>query len=244
MAIFDTAATVISQAARELSLVSSDISNPYAEQDPNILLLTSLLTTAGKEIIREHQWSQSLNLRTFTTGSGTSVYDLPADYLRMVDQTGWNRTSTFPMGGPLTHQQWEYITARNPGITTRLLFRFRNRKLEFVNGASTPGSQTVAYWYMSSYWVQATGQTSGTKAKPTAATDTILFDSHLMNLALKLKFKREKGWDSTSAQQDYDRALAAEMRNDTPAPVLSLNGPSSPEHLIEGCSVPDTGFGG
>lgn len=243
MAIFETAAAIISQAAREMSLVSEDITNPYTSTDANILLLTSLLTTAGKEIIREHQWSQSLNLRTFSTVAGTSVYDLPADYLRMVDQTGWNRTTTFPMGGPLTHQQWEYITSRGANITTRLLFRFRNRKLEFVNGTSTPGSQTVAYWYMSSYWVQATGETSGNKAKPTAYDDTILFDSHLMNLALKLKFKREKGFDSTAVQQDYDRALSAEMRNDTPAPVLSLNGPTSPERLIDSLSVPDTGFG-
>lgn len=245
MAIFDTAATIISQAARELSLVSADITNPYAStNDPNILLLTSLLTSAGKDIIREHNWSQSLLLKTFTTGAGTSTYDPPADFIRMVNQTGWNRTSRFPLGGPLSPQEWEFITATGNGITTRLLFRFRNRKMEFVNGASTPGSQTVAYWYMSSYWVQATGETAGNKAKPTAATDTILFDSHLMVQALKLKYREEKGFDTTAAQRNYDRALAAVMRDDQPAPVLSLNGGDSSERMLDGCNLPDTGYGG
>lgn len=243
MAIFDTTATVISQAARELSLVSADISNPYTSTDPNILLMTSLLTSAGKEIIREHNWSQSFLLKTFSTVAGTSTYDPPADFIRMVNQTGWNRTSRFPLGGPLTPSEWEFITTTGSGITTRLLFRFRNRKLEFVNGSSTPGSQTVAYWYMSSYWVQASGQSAGNKVAPTAATDTILFDSHLMVQALKLKFKEEKGFDTTAAQRAYDRALAAVMRDDQPAPVLSLNGNGHADHLLDGRSVPDSGFG-
>lgn len=243
MAIFDTAATVISQAARELSLVSANITNPYASTDPNILLLTSLLTSAGKEIIRKHNWSQSLNLRTFTTGSGTSTYDLPADYIRMLNQTGWNRTTTFPLGGPLSAQEWEYITARGSSVSTRLLFRFRNRKIEFVNGSSTPGSQTVAFWYMSSYWVQATGESAGNKAAPTVYTDTILFDSHLISRALIRAFRRNKGFDSSVAEADYKDALGDVMRDDQPAPVLSISRPRAPEALLDINAIPDTGYG-
>jgi hypothetical protein len=243
VAIFDTSATVISQAAREMGLISADVSNPYTSTDANILQLCSLLTAAGKELIREHQWSQSLNIHTFSTVAGTSVYNLPADYIRMVDQTGWNRTNDFPLGGPLTPQTWEYIQARGSTVTFRILFRPRNRKLEFANGTDTPGSQSIAFEYMSSYWVQATGQSAGNKAAPTASTDTILFDSHLMVKALKRAFLREKGFDASVAEADYRRALDSVMRDDSPAPVLSLNGVRSAESLLDGSNLPDTGYG-
>jgi hypothetical protein len=244
VAIFDTVATIVSDAAVELSLVSSDVSNPYASTDPNILLLTRLLKKAGKEIIREHHWTQSLNIHTFNTVAGTSVYNLPADYVRMVDQTGWNRTSDFPLGGPLTPQAWEYIQARGTTVTFRILFRPRNRKLEFANGTDTPGSQIIAFEYMSAYWVQASGQAAGNKAAPTVSTDTILFEAHLMVAALKRAFLREKGFDATAAEDDYQRTLAACMRDDSPAPVLSLNGTRSAESLLDGSNLPDTGYGG
>lgn len=243
MAIFDTVATIVSDAATELGLITSDVSNPYTSTDANILQLTRLLKKVGKEIIREHHWSQSLNIHTFNTVAGTSVYNLPADYIRMVDQTGWNRTNDFPLGGPLMPQTWEYIQARGSTVTFRILFRPRNRKLEFANGTDTPGSQTIAFEYMSSYWVQATGQSAGNKAAPTASTDTILFEAHLMVAGLKRAFLREKGFDASVAEDDYQRTLAAVMRDDSPAPVLSLNGVRSAESLLDGSNLPDTGYG-
>lgn len=244
MAIFDTAATVISHAARELGLVSADIANPYSSTgNRHILHLTTLLTTAGKEIVREHLWSQHLATHSFNTVAGTSVYDLPADFLRMVNQAGWNRTSRFPLGGPLSPQQWEFLTALGSGVVFRLVFRPRNRKLEFVNGTSTPGSQTVAFEYLSSYWVQANGQSTGTKAAPTAANDTILFDTHLITRALIYHFRKTKGFDASVAEADYRKALDAVMRDDTPAPVLSLNGPHPTSGAIGDVNVPITGFG-
>lgn len=243
MAEFDTAATVINQAAREMSLISADVTNPYASTDPNLLQMCSLLTKAGREIIREHLWNQHLTTHTFVTVAGTSIYNLPTDFLRMVNQTGWNRTSKLPMGGPLDPQVWEYITSGGSAITHRILFRPRNRKIEFVNGTSTPGSQTIAFEYLSTYWVQATGQTAGNKTKPTAYTDTILFDSHLIVAKLKQLFKRERGFDATVAEEDFKAALASVMRDDTPAPVLSLNASRSPEALIDGSNVPVQGYG-
>lgn len=250
MAEFATVATIVSEVAEELSLITEDVADPYASEDPHILQLTRLLKAAGREIIRKHTWSQSLKTHTFETEEGVSTYDLPTDFLRMINQTQWNRTSTLPVGGPLSPQEWEYLTARVAGVTFRLLFRPRNRKLEFYNGDDTPGGQTVAFEYLSSYWVQSDSQVVGPgesavgdKSAPTVADDTILFDVHLMTRALKFAFLRDKGFDASNAEKEYARALAAVMRDDTPAPTLSLNGPSRSEPLIGPDNVPITGYG-
>lgn len=243
MATFETVAQVVSLAARELGLVNSDIANPYASTDDNILRMCSLLTSAGREIVREHNWTQSFIIYTFATQAATETYDLPADFLRMVNQTGWDRTSRFPLGGPLSPQEWEYLNARLTAVTFRMLFRPLQRKLHLYSGNTIPAGHTIAFEYMSSYWVQANGQTAGNKQAPTAYNDTLLFDTHLMSRALKRAFLRATGFDTQAVEEDYQKALAAVMRDDTPAPVLSLTGRGRGELPVGEQSIPITGFG-
>jgi hypothetical protein len=242
VAEFSTVAALVSDVAGELSLVADDIADPYASEDPNILQLCRMLKAVGREIVRKHLWSQALRSYTFVTTSATT-YALPADFLRMINQTQWNRTTRFPLGGPLSPQEWEYLTARAANVSFRILFRPRNRLVELYNGTNIPSGQTIAYEYLSSYWVQAFGQTAGNKVAPTLATDTILFDAHLMTRALKFAFLRDKGFDASNAKVEFDEALAAVMRDDTPAPTLSLNGPGKLEPLIGEANVPITGYG-
>ncbi len=244
MAHFETVAQVLSLAARELGLIVADVADPYASTDRNILQMCSLLTGAGREIVREHSWTQSQNTKTFSTVGAQEAYDLPADFLRMINQTGWDRTSRFPLGGPTSPQEWQYLNARLSAVTFRVLFRPLQRKLHLYSGAANvPNGHVISYEYMSSYWVQANGQSVGNKDAPTAKTDTLLFDTHLMSRALKRAFLRAKGFDTQAVQEDYDKALAAVMRDDSPAPVLSLTGTRRGELPIGEQSIPLTGFG-
>lgn len=244
MANFGTVAQAISQAARELSLVAADISDPYAEADPNILLLTSLLTSAGREIIRDHQWTQSIAEHSFTTSAGVETYALPTGFLRMINQTGWDRTTRFPLGGPLSPQEWQFLQARLAAVTFRVLFRPLQGTLHIYAGTTVPASHNIRFEYMSSLWVAvAATPTVGSKDAPTLATDVLLFDTHLMSRALKRAWKREKGFDTTTAEDDYQKALAAVMRDDSPAPTLNLSRRARNELPIGEQSIPLTGFG-
>lgn len=308
MANFDTVAEVVSQAARELSLISEDVSDPYAETDPNILLMTSLLTSAGREIIREYQWTQSIAEHAFTTSAGVETYALPADFLRMLNQTGWDRTTRLPLGGPMSPQEWQFLRARLAAVTFRVLFRPLQGTLHVYAGTTVPAGHAIRFEYMSGFWVRGTNATvysytaaaslqltvtnaaelrpgdtirdvstststtitsidgltvtvasltgftapgtftvtsgtAGTKDAPTLASDVLLFDTHLMSRALKRAWKREKGFDTTAAEDDYRKALAAVMRDDTPAPTLNLSRRARNELPIGEQSIPLTGFG-
>jgi hypothetical protein len=235
-------AQVVSQAARELSLVTADIADPYASTNPNILQMCSLLTAAGREIIREYSWTQSIAEASVTTSAGVETYALPADFLRMLNQTGWDRTTRFPLGGPLSPQEWQYLKSRLAAVTFRVLFRPLQGALHIYAGTSVPAGHSLKYEYMSSYWVGTTA-TVGTKDAPTLAGDYLFFDTHLMSRALKRAFLRAKGFDTQAVEEDYQKALAAVMRDDTPAPVLSLTGGRRGELPIGEQSIPVTGFG-
>lgn len=241
---FDTVAQVISQAGRELSLLAADVTDPYSSTDPNILLMTSLLSSAGRDIIREHQWTQSIAEHSFTTSLGVESYNLPAGFLRMINQTGWDRTTRFPLGGPLSPQEWQFLQARLAAVTFRVLFRPLQGTLHIYAGTTVPAGHNIRFEYMSALWVAPTATpTTGTKDAPTLASDVLLFDTHLMSRALKRAWKREKGFDTTAAEEDYQRALQSVMRDDSPAPVLNLSRRARNELPIGEQSIPLTGFG-
>ncbi len=243
MAIFENVAQVVSQAGRELGLISADVADPYASSDPNVLQLCSLLTSAGREIIREKNWSQSLVATTFATVGGQEEYTLPADFMRMMPQSQWNRTTRLPLGGPLSPQEWEYLSARVVVVNLRILFRPQNLKIHIFGGSSIPNAHTIAYEYMSSYWVKTAAGDVPTATAPTLKDDILYFDTFLLSRALKRAFLRAKGFDATNAEADYIAALDSVMTDDGPAPTLSLNGAGGASGLLNNDNAPDTGYG-
>jgi len=239
---FPTAAQVISDAAVELGLVASDITDPFASTDQNIIQLLRLLKAAGREVSRARSWVAQQTEYTFPTANGQSVYPMPSDFRSMIEQSGWNRTTRFPLGGPLTPQEWQYLKAQPGAATLTVLFRPRNGNIEVypVPGATVA---TIAFEYVSSSWVAVTGSTAPTKDGPTVNTDVILFDPLLLIAAVKLKWKREKGFDSTAAQQDYDAAFAASSDDDAVAPVLRMDGKSGlGVRLLGDPNIPSLGW--
>ncbi|HET9554345.1 MAG TPA: hypothetical protein VFP50_15390 [Anaeromyxobacteraceae bacterium] len=245
MAHFETVAQVVSLAARELGLVSADITNPYASTDANVLQMCSLLTSAGREIIRERRWTQSIKEGTFTTVQGTDNYALPADFLRMIPSSAWNRTNRLPVGGPIDSEEWQYLAGRLVGIVFNVVVRkWQGRWYLFPNGAATPGGYVIAYEYMSSYWVAPTATpTTGTKDAPTLATDVLLFDTHLMSRALKRAWVRAKGLPGDAIEDDYEKALDAVCDDDAASRVQYLGRAQPLDPLLGQQNIPYSGFG-
>lgn len=245
MATFESVSAVVTQAAKELGLATSAIADPYASTDPNILQMCALLTDAGQEIIRERRWTQSIAEQTFVTVQGTDNYALPADFLRMIPQTGWNRTNRLPIGGPVDSEEWQYLKGRLVGIVFNVIIRkWQGRWHLFPDGASTPGGFTIALEYMSSFWVAlAATPTLGAKYAPTLATDVLLFDTWLMKRALKRAFLRAKGFPSQAAEDDYEKALAQTMDDDAAARAHYLSRPNPLDPLLGQQNIPYSGFG-
>jgi hypothetical protein len=239
-AIGHTAGDIINRTAVYVGLAAVD--DPYVSEDPSFILLRGLLTDVGQEIARLREWTHLQKEYTFLTVAGQEAYDLPADFRGMIDQTGWNRTSRFPLGGPLSPQEWQYLKGVGTGLTVTVLFRPVRQQMHLYAGATIPADYTIAYEYLSSYWVQPQGQSEATQAEPTASSDVVLFDPLLMTRALRVAFLKAKGFDSNAAQADYDRALELIKSEDSPSPVLSLNGGRG-VRMLGPRNLPETGYG-
>jgi hypothetical protein len=236
-----TVATIISDAAIELGLISADITDPFASTDPNIIQLLRFLKSGGREIARAREWTHLDREYTFSTVSGTANYALPSDFRNLIAQSGWNRTTVWPLGGPVSSQDWQYRKA-SP-VVGDISYAVRLWASQMYLNPTPTSTQTIAFEYLSTYWVKPSGQTSPTSETPTVATDTICFDPNLIVRKLKLDFLKAKGLDTTTAQIDFDASLDSAKGEDADGPILSLGGYVDPLHLLSGDNFPQTGYG-
>lgn len=236
---YDTAGNIVSDAAVQLGLGA--IADAWASTDANVTLLRSLLKDLGQDLVKEREWS---HLRSeYQLGLvGQERYPLPTDFRALVEQTGWNRTTRFPVNA-VSAQEYSYLMARPAGVTLQVLFRPYQGELQ-VYPASATGQQ-LAFEYISTSWVRQDGDSFPTFDAPVRNSDFCHFDRLLLVRGLKLAFLRSKGFDSTAVQQDYERTLAQVASDDSPAPVLSLHRGNSlmREPLLSGTNIPLTGFG-
>jgi hypothetical protein len=305
----------------------------------------------------EHQWPQLLREFSVMTVAGVSDYALPSDFLEMVDQSGWNRTTRFPLGGPLSPQEWQFLKASGVGVVFNVVFR--NGNVPDVNGSfvdafrvlpAPAANVAIAFEYRSRAWAQVSGiptslvsfsglgtsklvlspglpvspassnikivanvtlnlastsdvvpvstyingtlsndtpnlginplgiltnsgsftglygalspgkvmagdtwtfyipwgqplNTNTPQDAPSAFSDQVLFDHLLVVRALKLAWKKDGGFDTASAQEDYDKTLERVKGNLSSAPRLSLVGRSLRDRLIDTSNLPITGYG-
>lgn len=236
---FDTAANIIGDATVELGLRSAAVADPYGSTDPNVLLLCALLKALGQDLAREHDWTDLQPTHTFDTVASTESYDLPSGFLRIIDDTLWNRTDDQPLIQPVGPRGW--ATLKGSGYSTAdLVPRIYRHKLYLT---PTPdAAESLAFEYQSDLWVATDANSTPTLSGPTVATHCCWFDRRLLVCGLKLRFRRGKGFDSTAVQAEYDSALTFAKGGDGAAPVLSLNGGSS-ARLIGVGNLPKTGYG-
>lgn len=236
---WDTVAEVISDAAIDLGLISAPLANPFASTDANILQLISLLKRGGRMLVKRRAWTHLQNQFTFATVSGTSAYALPSDFRAMIDQTAWNRTSALQLGGPTSPQVWQYLQANS---TALVYAEFRQQGGQIKITPTPTSVSTIAFEYISSFWIKPSGQTSPTSDLPSAATDVVCFDPALAVAMLKYEFRKAKKMDFTTEEEDFERALGLVAEDDSPAPILSLNGGGG-YHLIDYRNLPEGKFG-
>lgn len=239
---FTTAGSIVNECAIELGLLTSSVADPYSSMDSNLVMLRQLLKSAGRELARTGSWSHLRLTHTFSTVAGTTLYTAPTGFLRLVDQTAWNRTTQVPLGGPVSPQGWQLFKAQAAGGVVDLYFRLRGAVVEVHPTPTT--AQEVAFEYMTGQWVAADSGLVPASDAPTATGNYCLFDSHLLTRKVLLAFLRRRGFDSTAAQQDYDAAYEAVTSGDSAAPVLSLiGGTLRLGRLLDCANVPETQVG-
>jgi hypothetical protein len=254
---FPLAKDVINQAASELGL--GQVGDPFQAPDPKWAQLISLLSKVGQKLALGYAWSQLRTEWVFNTQAGdTGIYLIPADFIDMVDQTGWNRTSRLPLGGPLSAQEWQYVQAWAMGLTITVLFRQNATEL-WLYPQPPPAGVKIAMEYRSSSWVAPAASVGACTANnyktlgpvngsdtPAAAGDLLLFDKLLLVAKLKAAFLSEKGMDTTKADEEADDLYEKCTARQANGQVLSLNGPRlgiPGARLIGNANLPPTGYG-
>jgi hypothetical protein len=240
---YETALQIISAAAVECSL--GEVTDAYGSSDNNIVLMRQLLKDVGRALVKSRTWTQLVKEGSITTVEGTYLYDLPADFRSLVDQTLWNRTTQLPVPGPISPQGWQLLRGRVAALAVGVFFRIQSGKVELYPVTDTPGDQELYYEYNSSYWVTSTSATSPDKESPTANDDTLYFDPLLLTQLLRLAFLRNRGLPSETAEEDVRTIMPLVVGDDAPATILSLVGGRAavPERMVGARNLPDAGFG-
>lgn len=220
MANLATVGAVIADVAREVGLGPISV-DPFASADPNVAQLIGLLKAAGNDLATEYAWPTLIFEHSFSVVSGQTTYPVPDGFRRMLNQTGWNTSMQEPVCDPVTPQLWQYLKyAEGGGMRLRVVMEVTSRALKLME--PLPAADTeISFKYLSHQWVQSASGTLSSEAH--AHTDTVLFDSHLITRALKLRWREAKEFDTSSALLDYARTLAKVKSDEAgPAPVLPL----------------------
>lgn len=235
----DTASTVLNDALLELGLVAAELADPYASTDQNVVSLRAHLKALGRELLRKRAWSHLQKEHTFSTEAATASYALPADFSSMQPSTEWNRSTALPLGGPVGAQEWQLLKSSDTVSPINYFFRVLGNRLHLH---PTPTAvETLAFEYVSAYWVQPSGESEPTTETPAASTDTLWFDGHLLSRGLKVRFLEAKGFDSSAARNEYEAALAEASGGDGAHAVLDLASGSSRYRPVP--RLPETSWG-
>jgi len=240
---FNSAADIINNTAVEVGLGTTV--DPVGSSDDKFQQLVGLLNTAGQELVEMYEWETLVKRIDFTTQElDSGDYDLPDDFSHLINQTGWDRTNSVPMGGPLSAQDWTYLIGRDlVGSTIYASFRLVDNKLSLFP-QPPPEGINVTFEYISRNWVA--NQSVPTERYDTIQTnsDVVLYNPVLIRKFLKVKWLDSKGLPSEAARMQFENMLFSNQSHDKGSRILNTNGPRRGyPYLDSRYSTPDTYYG-
>lgn len=234
-----TVIQTIQQAMSEIGLPKP--TTAVSNTEVTVQQFVGLLNRCGNEMLVGYPWEQMCKEWTVPTVAGQAQYDLPTDWNYFLDQTQWDRTNHWPLLGPKSVQEWQWIKSGAISSGPRTRFRVYGAKFEIFPAASTP-PQTIVMDYISINWLMDSNNPTLLYSSPVNDSDIILFDPWVVVSFLKLKFKEEKGLDTTAAQKDFSVVWEARIGKNKGGPILSLTPlPALPFIGIQ--NVPDGNWG-
>ena len=230
--------SILQTAATELSIPKPNAVT--SSQDPNINKLQSFLVAVCDDLLAEYDWQQAITRYEFSTVSGQESYPLPADLFKFIDATFYDKNNRWPLKGPKTASEWEFL--KNAILTDGPFNRFRVYQNKIF---LTPIPSTTVYTFVFEYFSNncvRDGSTGLPKAEFTQDSDVCIFDHRLVVYGVKAKWLASLGQDNSDAIHDYNRALDAAKGRDKPGARLTL-APSFGVPLLSTANIPDGNWG-
>lgn len=229
---------LVQQACRELALpVPNAVVSSTSEQTVQMF---GLMTALGQELIEEgHDWQPLIEVGTITT-TGTGSSSLPADFLRPVNGTWWDRTQNWKLRESVLPQGWRWLNESSLANASPIAsVRVVGNTIQYY--PTTNSGNTFAFDYIRKTWV-VDGDDSSEKATFTKDADTCVFRDRLMINGLKFKFMEAKGFDATPYYRSFMLSMDS-AKGEAGAPTLSLTGGGPSTRLLDYNNVPDSGYG-
>jgi len=216
-----------------------------SSQDESILRISYYANIACTELAYMANWQWLTQVASLTivadyNDQTEKSFDLPDNYHAMVDDTHWDRNTQLPAIGPINSQDWQWLIVRKTKITTRLMWRIRDKKLWIKSPPTSP--EIFTFEYLSKYWA-VDGDTESPKDVMQKNNDYHLYPWQLPILYTRAKWFENEGYDATAAYTDFNRALQYEMGVDKGATSLTLVPGQGYPYIDAIKNVPDTGYG-
>lgn len=174
--------------------------------------LYTLANQSGKELSRLHRWTALIKEQTFTTVADEAQTDaIPTDFDRFVDETIINRTAKRRLVGPLTAEEW----AVQKGLTASVLTdAFRIRGASFLMIPTPTSGQTVAFEYVSKFWVDTDGDDAGDAAAFTSDSHTSVLDEEMITADVIWKYRQSAGLNYAEDHRTAQMIIAGRIAAD------------------------------
>lgn len=203
--------------------------------------IRALANREGYMLSRRHPWQTLVKEKTFTTtAAAVQTGAIPTDFSRIISATWWDRANYWRLLGPANPQQWQAINSGIVSTSLRKWFRIRGDDMLLWPTPSNT-TDTIAFEYVSTYWVDTDADGDGEAAAWAADTNTAVLDEDLMRMGLIWRWLMAKGLPYAEQLAMYEREVDKAIARDGGSPILNAGG-SLPINTF-GANVPDTGFG-
>jgi len=233
--------TIVQDALKQMSQPAPV--SVYTSQDENAVLMGSVINLAGQLINSAYAWQQRRGTLTCTGDGTTTDFPLPEDFDRLTDNTGWSSAIRRPVT-VLNDQQWAAIASwLSQSFYVNPACMIENDNVRFM---SAPASgDEVTFFYQKATWVIDADTPATIKIAANKNGDIPMFDYMLMILAVKLKWREAKGFDTLAVQQDLNDRISQLTSGNQMAPILPLSGPNigNFRYLDGYYNSPDTNYG-
>lgn len=170
------------------------------------------------------------------------TFNVPADFLRPINRTQWDRSMRWELRGPQSPQSDQWVRSGIVATGPRRHFRGLGSQVRIWPAPSATDSPAqLISEYVSNQWVTSAAGTM--QAAFQADADSCMFADDLMVEGLKYLFFAAKGFDYSELKLQFMRSFGAAKATDGGAPALDMGRTRIPV-LISPANVQDAGYGG
>lgn len=191
-------------------------------------LLTQLVGLANEiceDLVRRRQWTTLVTQTVFNSIAGEDQGSMdtlaPNGFLKVINDTIYDRTRRLPVFGPRNAQEWQAIKAL-PMSGPFYEYRIRNNRL--LIDPDMEAGHVMAFEYASKNAVLDNSlATPFGKAYFTRDDDTFLLDEALLIKGIRWRWKEEKGLPYAESFRAYEAAVVEAAGGDGSKPTLSMD---------------------